>query len=95
MYTFEPDKLRRPISDATLEKRWAMVREEMKKEEDYLSKVTEIIKQKLEKSLKKEEKLKEKTMDFKKLVGTEYSNKAQSDENKMEFTFSSRNYFFN
>lgn len=32
MYTFEPDKLRRPISDATLEKRWAMVREEMKKE---------------------------------------------------------------
>ena len=32
MYTFEPDKLRKPISDATLEKRWDMVREEMKKE---------------------------------------------------------------
>ena len=62
-------------------------KEELKKEEKYLEKVVSVIQDKLDKSLKKEEKLKSKTIDFKNLVGTEYSNKAQSDENKLEFTF--------
>ena len=64
-----------------------ITKEELKKEEKYLEKVVSVIQDKLDKSLKKEERLKSKTIDFKNLVGTEYSNKAQSDENKLEFTF--------
>ena len=62
-------------------------KKELSKEKEYLEETLKVVKKKLDKSFEKENKLKEKTLDFKRLVGTEYSNKAQSDENKIEYAF--------